>query len=117
MQLIESLGCGAVLNIPVWTDDELLGTINCLDGAGSYGPAHVRAAEGFEASRSDLLPLGTNALKRTEILHEQDNNDGRDRCWRNLHRPGLLSNSITAQDGPPSGRQRPQRHRLNTSAA
>lgn len=43
--LIESLGCGAVLNIPVWTEDEMLGTINCLDRSGSYGPAHVRAAE------------------------------------------------------------------------
>ena len=42
--LIGSLGCGAVLNVPVWTGDELLGTINCLDRAGSYGPAQVRAA-------------------------------------------------------------------------
>ncbi len=42
--LIKSLGCGAVVNIPVWTDDGVIGTINCLDEDGAYGPAEVAAA-------------------------------------------------------------------------
>ena len=43
-ELIKSLGCGAVINIPVWNDDGVIGTINCLDKDGAYGPARVAAA-------------------------------------------------------------------------
>lgn len=46
-ELIESLGCGAVINIPVVAAGELLGCINCLDSAGSYGPARISAARGL----------------------------------------------------------------------
>ena len=44
-ELIGQLGCGAVLNIPVWDCEEILGTINCLDRAGSYDRSRVRDAE------------------------------------------------------------------------
>ena len=44
-ELIGELGCGAVLNIPVWDCEGILGTINCLDCAGTYGPSRVRNAE------------------------------------------------------------------------
>ena len=49
-ELIESLGCGAVINIPVVAAGELLGCINCLNSAGSYGPERISAA------RSLMLP-------------------------------------------------------------
>ncbi len=43
-ELIASLGCGAVINIPVIAAGRLLGCVNCLDSAGSYGPERVLAA-------------------------------------------------------------------------
>ena len=43
-ELIASLGCGSVLNIPAVAGGELLGCVNCLDAAGSYGPGHLAAA-------------------------------------------------------------------------
>ena len=49
-ELIASLGCGAVINIPVIAAGRLLGCVNCLDSAGSYGPDRVSAA------RSLMLP-------------------------------------------------------------
>ena len=47
---IASLGCGAVINIPVTAAGKLLGCVNCLDSAGTYGPERVLAA------RSLMLP-------------------------------------------------------------
>ncbi len=44
-KLIRSLGCGAVLNIPVVSGGEVLGTINCLHGTGAYGPEQIEAAD------------------------------------------------------------------------
>jgi GAF domain-containing protein len=44
-ELIASLGCASVLNVPVVVGDRVLGAINCLDGAGHYTPARVAAAE------------------------------------------------------------------------
>ena len=43
-ELIRSIGCESVLNIPVWNEDTILGTVNCLDRAGAYGPDRVAAA-------------------------------------------------------------------------
>ena len=42
--LIGSLGCGAVLNLPVVVGGRVLGTVNCLDRAGRYTPERVAAA-------------------------------------------------------------------------
>lgn len=36
--LIESLGCGAALNLPVRSNGRTLGTVNLLDAEGRYGP-------------------------------------------------------------------------------
>ena len=41
---IQSLGCGCVINVPVVTAGNLLGTINCLDRAGTYTPEKVADA-------------------------------------------------------------------------
>lgn len=44
-ELIGSLGCGSVLNMPVVLGGELVAAINLLDEAGHYTPARVAAAE------------------------------------------------------------------------
>ncbi|MDB5555545.1 MAG: hypothetical protein JWL86_5529 [Rhizobium sp.] len=44
-ELIDSLGCQSVVNIPVVVAGELLGTVNCLDVAHHYTPERVTASE------------------------------------------------------------------------
>jgi len=48
-ELIRSLGCESVLNVPVRWDGASLGTINLLHEAGWYGEADVAAAKHFAA--------------------------------------------------------------------
>lgn len=43
--LIASLGCGAILNLPVVVGNEVLGTLNCLNAAGFYTPDRVAASD------------------------------------------------------------------------
>lgn len=43
-ELIDSLGCQSVVNIPVEVGGELLGTVNCLDVAHHHTPERVAAA-------------------------------------------------------------------------
>ncbi|MEW9548221.1 GAF domain-containing protein [Nonomuraea sp. NPDC050783] len=54
--LIESLGCGAVVNVPVVDGDEVLGVLNILDAEGAYDAVSVAAAE-------KLAPLAVPALR------------------------------------------------------
>lgn len=45
-ELIESLGCSSVINVPVLGDDgEVLGVLNILHAEGTYDDASVAAAE------------------------------------------------------------------------
>ena len=44
-ELIASLGCGSVVNLPVVLEGELVATINLLDAAGHYTPERVAAIE------------------------------------------------------------------------
>jgi len=44
-ELIDSLGCQSVVNIPVVVGGELLGTVNCLDVAQHYTPERIKASE------------------------------------------------------------------------
>jgi GAF domain-containing protein len=44
-QLIDSLGCGSVVNLPVVLEGELVATINLLHAAGHYTPERVATAE------------------------------------------------------------------------
>ena len=44
-ELIASLGCGSVLNLPVVLEGDLVATINLLDVAGHYTPERVLMAE------------------------------------------------------------------------
>lgn len=44
-QLIASLGCGSVVNLPVVLEGDLVAAINLLDETGHYTPMRVAAAE------------------------------------------------------------------------
>ena len=48
-ELIASLGCGSVLNLPVVIGDDLAATINMLDVPGHFTPARVADAEALLA--------------------------------------------------------------------
>ncbi len=43
-ELIKSLGCESVINLPVYIGGEMLGTVNCLDVAHHYTPERVERA-------------------------------------------------------------------------
>jgi GAF domain-containing protein len=44
-ELIQSLGCESVINVPIVINGAVLGTLNCLHEAGYYTPDRVAAAE------------------------------------------------------------------------
>lgn len=56
-ELIKSLGCESVINVPVVVDGEVLGTLNCLHEAGFYSPAKVEAAEALRLPGAACLLL------------------------------------------------------------
>jgi hypothetical protein len=43
--LIQALGCGAVINLPIITAGTVVATVNLLDAEGSYPPERVKFAE------------------------------------------------------------------------
>lgn len=47
-ELIRSLGCESVINVPIIVGGEVMGTINCLHEAGYYTPERVQAAEALK---------------------------------------------------------------------
>ncbi|MFF5093101.1 MULTISPECIES: GAF domain-containing protein [Actinosynnema] len=54
--LIESLGCGTIVNVPVLDGDRVLGVLNLLDAEGAYTGETVAAAQ-------ELAPLAVPALR------------------------------------------------------
>jgi GAF domain-containing protein len=54
-ELIRSLGCESVVNLPVVFADAVIGTVNCLDARGYYTPERVAKVE-------DLAPFAAIAL-------------------------------------------------------
>jgi hypothetical protein len=46
-ELIRSLGCESVVNLPVVFADAVIGTVNCLDARGYYTPERVTKVEGL----------------------------------------------------------------------
>ena len=47
-ELIQSLGCESVINVPIVVAGQVKGTINCLHEAGFYTPKRVAAAEALK---------------------------------------------------------------------
>ncbi len=60
-ELIKSLGCESVLNVPIVIGGQVLGTINCLHEAGFYTKEKVDAAEALKLPGAVCLLL--NELK------------------------------------------------------
>ncbi|GGA43937.1 GAF domain-containing protein [Pelagibacterium lentulum] len=56
-ELINSLGCQSVVNLPVVIGDELIATINLLDAAGHFTPERVEAIETYLAAPAKLACL------------------------------------------------------------
>lgn len=65
-ELIASLGCGSVLNLPVVIKGELVATINMLAAAHHYTPGRVRAAE-------DLLAIPARLCWALAAMFDRDN--------------------------------------------
>lgn len=59
--LIRSLGCESVMNLPAIAGGRVLGTVNCLDAAGHFTPARVAEAE--------ALRLPATAVFLFHLLH------------------------------------------------
>jgi GAF domain-containing protein len=56
-ELIKSLGCESVINVPIVVGGDVLGTINCLHEAGFYTPERVEAAEALKLPGAVCLLL------------------------------------------------------------
>src|SRR4051812_24874057 len=52
---ILALGLGAVINVPVRSNERIVGTLNFLREAGGFGPQHVAEAVAFAPLASALL--------------------------------------------------------------
>ncbi|MEV0385908.1 GAF domain-containing protein [Nonomuraea sp. NPDC050643] len=58
-ELIESLGCGSIINVPVLGEEgEVLGVLNILDAEGSYDDASVAAAQEIARDAAPALRGG-----------------------------------------------------------
>ncbi len=62
--IIQSLGLGSVINVPIMLDGEVVGTINCLHETGYYTPERVAAAEAIKLPGAVCMLL--HKLNRAE---------------------------------------------------
>jgi len=65
-KLIRSLGCESVINIPIVVAGRVLGTINCLHGAGHYTAERVALSEGLK------LPGAAAFMLAHSLPHQGD---------------------------------------------
>ena len=56
-ELIRSLGCESVINVPIVVNGDVIGTINCLHEAAFYTPERVAAAEALKLPGAACLLL------------------------------------------------------------
>ncbi|MGR6922125.1 GAF domain-containing protein [[Actinomadura] parvosata] len=58
-ELIESLGCSSIINVPVLGDDgDVLGVLNILDAEGAYDDASIAAAQAIARDAAPYLKAG-----------------------------------------------------------
>jgi hypothetical protein len=62
-ELIRSLGCESVINVPIVVAGEVKGTINCLHQAGHYTPERVAASEALKLPGAVCLLLNDLVAK------------------------------------------------------
>jgi GAF domain-containing protein len=63
-ELIKSLGCESVINVPIIVDGEVIGTINCLHERGYYTEERVRAAEALKLPGAVCMLLHAQQKKK-----------------------------------------------------
>ncbi len=63
-ELIRSLGCESVINVPVEIDGEVVGTINCLHEAGFYTPDRIAAAEALKLPAAACFLLNERSARK-----------------------------------------------------
>lgn len=65
-ELIDSLGCQSVINVPIVVAGTVIGTINCLHEAGFYTPERVAAAEALKLPGAACMLLATGSRGMAE---------------------------------------------------
>ena len=65
-ELIDSLGCQSVINVPIVVGGTVIGTINCLHEAGFYTPERVAAAEAQKLPGAACMLLAAGGNDDTE---------------------------------------------------
>lgn len=63
-ELIRSLGCESVINVPIVAEGRVCGTVNCLHEAGFYTPERVEAAEALKLPGLVCLLLNEHVQSR-----------------------------------------------------
>jgi hypothetical protein len=66
-ELIASLGCQSVINVPVVINGAVYGTINCLDEAGYYTPDRVAASEALKLPGAAAFLLNRSLSSRSVL--------------------------------------------------
>lgn len=59
--LIRSLGCESVINVPIIVAGKILGTVNCLHEAGHYTPERVAASDDLKIPGAACFMLNATA--------------------------------------------------------
>jgi hypothetical protein len=92
-ELIRSLGCESVVNLPVVFAGAVIGTVNLLDAPGYYTPERVVRSKAFRRSPpSRCSPRGFRGLRRpgSRMSGYEQKHSGRHRRRRHVHRSRLF---------------------------
>ncbi|CZT36489.1 GAF domain-containing protein [Rhizobium sp. 9140] len=65
-ELIDSLGCQSVINVPIVVGGTVIGTINCLHETGFYTPERVAAAEALKLPGAVCMLLAASGRTDSE---------------------------------------------------
>ncbi|MCC0013969.1 MAG: GAF domain-containing protein [Rhodobiaceae bacterium] len=66
-ELIASLGCQSVINVPIVVSGAVYGTINCLDEAGYYTPERVAASDALKLPGAAAFLLNQSISSRSVL--------------------------------------------------
>ena len=66
-ELIASLGCQSVINVPIVVNGAVYGTINCLDEVGHYTPDRVAASEALKLPGAAAFLLNRSISSRSVL--------------------------------------------------
>jgi hypothetical protein len=61
--LIESLGCGSIINVPIVRDGVCIGALNILDAEGTYGGADIEKAMAIAERAGEIVERTIGELR------------------------------------------------------